>query len=102
MSFKQTRNKIMEYLINGNNKSMVTSPNNVILEAYINQGNNVEYNYLPFINIEKNRDVIIKKYNQTVTNLTGENNNDKLIQIYVLGLSCLGLFILNSVLNKNN
>jgi hypothetical protein len=100
MSFKHTKNKIIEFLINGNNKSMVTSPNNVVLEAYINQGNNVELNYLPFINIEKNSDVINNKHTPTETNPNSVNPNDKLIQIYVFGLSCLGLFILNSVLKK--
>ena len=49
MSIKQVRNKIMEYIINGNN-SKDKNANKVSLESYVNQGNNVEYNYLPFRN----------------------------------------------------
>ena len=103
MSFKQTRNKIMEYIINGNNRQQ-TSPNSVILEPHISKENNVEYNYLPFIDINKNGQLLKTTKNQpklvSTTSPSDEIPSDTLTNIYIIGISFLGLYILNSILKK--
>ena len=100
MTLSQTRKRIMEFIINGNNSSQTnTSPNNVILEPYVNRGNNIEYNYLPFIDIDKN----VKTLNNTNTVFADAKPikpNDDITKLYIIGLSCLGLYMLNSILQK--
>jgi len=109
MSIKQVRNKIMEYIINGNNSNDKIA-NKVSLESYVNQGNNVEYNYLPFIDFQKNNSILKNKNDIYNDNDSYSDNHllsasmplpdDNLTRFYIVGLSCLGLYMLNSVLKK--
>lgn len=105
MSIKQVRNKIMEYIINGNNSNDKIA-NKVSLESYVNQGNNVEYNYLPFIDFQKNNSILKNKndiHNNSDNHLLSASMplpDDNLTRFYIVGLSCLGLYMLNSVLKK--
>ena len=106
MSIKQVRNKIMEYIINGNNSDDRVA-NKVSLESYVNQGNNIEYNYLPFIDFQKNNSILKNKsgiHNDSDNHLLSASKpslpDDNLTRFYIVGLSCLGLYMLNSVLKK--
>lgn len=96
MSIKQVRNKIMEYLINGNNDTEKKTPNKITLEPYVNRANNVEQNYIPFIDVSHNKNPLISA--QTSPN--PEIPNDNLTKIYIVGISCLGLYMLNSLIKK--
>lgn len=106
MSIKQVRNKIMEYIINRNNSDDRVA-NKVSLESYVNQGNNVEYNYLPLIDFQKNNSILKNKndiHNNSDNHLSSASTptlpDDNLTRFYIVGLSCLGLYMLNSVLKK--
>ena len=94
MSIKQVRNKIMEYIINGNNDTEKKSLNIVTLEPYVNKANNVEQNYMPLIDVNYNKNLI--KSAQISPN--PEIPNDILTKVYIVGLSCLGLYVLNSLI----
>lgn len=96
MSIKQVRNKIMELIINGNNNNNINNVNHVSLERYLHRENNIEYNFLPFVDMKMNNKEL-KKY---LPNPSPPLPNDNLTKIYVIGLSCLGLYMLNSLLNK--
>ena len=96
MSIKQVRNKIMEYIINGNNDTEKKTPNKVILEPYVNRANNVEQNYIPFIDVNHNKNPL----NTAQISPNPEIPNDNLTKIYIVGLSCLGLYMLNSLIKK--
>ena len=98
MSIKQVKNKIMEYIINGHsqNEQKTIGRNKVLLESYSNMENSNEHNYIPFIDNNHNNK---KKYH--ITPLSNPSSkNDNLTNIYVIGISCLGLYILNSFLKK--
>ena len=97
MLIKQVRNKIMEYMINGNNNTEKNKRNKVIFEPYVNRANIVEQNYIPFIDINHNK-VPLKS---APISPKLEIPNDTLTKIYVIGLSCLGLYMLNSLIKKN-
>ena len=96
MSIKQVRNKIMEYIINGNNDTEKKTPNKVTLEPYVNRANNVELIYMPFIDVYHNK----KPLNSAQISPNPEIPNDNLTKIYIIGLSCLGLYMLNSLIIK--
>jgi hypothetical protein len=96
MSIKQVRNKIMEHIINGNNYREINSSNKVTLEPYVNRANNVEQNYIPFIDINYNKNPL----KSATIYPNHEIPNDNLTQIYIVGLSCLGLYMLNSIIKK--
>ena len=96
MSIKQVRNKIMEYIINGNNDTKINTLNKVTLEPYVNRANNVEQNYIPFIDVNYNKTPL----NSTQIYPNPEIPNDNLTKIYIIGLSCLGLYMLNSLIKK--
>lgn len=96
MSIKQVRNKIMEYIINGNNADVKITQPKVSLEAYTNRNNSIELNYIPFIDVNYNKNPTINKpsvYNSKIS-------NDNLTKVYVVGISILGLYILNSLMKK--
>ena len=98
MSIKQVKNKIMEYIINGHsqNEQKTIGRNKVLLESYSNMENSNEHNYIPFIDNRHNNK---KKYH--ITPLSNPSSkNDNLTNIYIIGISCLGLYILNSFLKK--
>jgi len=98
MSIKQVKNKIMEYIINGHsqNEQKTIGRNKVLLESYSNMENSNEHNYIPFIHNHHNNK---KKYH--ITPLSNPSSkNDNLTNIYIIGISCLGLYILNSFLKK--
>lgn len=97
MSIKQVRNKVMEYIINGKNDTEKKTPNKVILEPYINKTNNVEQNYIPIIDVNYNKNML----NAVQLNpVEPEFPNDNLTKIYIIGLSCLGLYMLNSLIKR--
>ena len=96
MSIKQVRNKIMEYIINGNNDTEKKSLNIVTLEPYVNRANNIEQNYIPFIDVNYNKNPL----NSAQISPNHEIPNDNLTKIYIVGLSCLGLYMLNSLIKK--
>lgn len=96
MSISQVKNKIVEYIINGNNENKKIDSNKVILEPYVNRANNIEQNYIPFIDVNHNKN---PKHGTHISHNTVDPN-DNLTKIYIFGLSCLGLFILNSLIKK--
>jgi len=96
MSIKQVRKKIMEYIINGNNDTEKKTPNKVTIEPYVNRANNVEQNYIPFIDVNYSK----KPLNSAQISPNNEIPNDNLTKIYIVGLSCLGLYMLNSLIKK--
>lgn len=102
MSIKQIRNKIMEYIINGNNDHLNTSPNKITLETYKNKYNNIEKNYLPFIDVNYNKNATSKAIQEPKIYFTSNIPNDNLTKTYIVGLSLLGLYMLNSIILKQN
>lgn len=102
MSIKLVRNKIMEFIINGNNNNE-QKPNKISLEAYVNRDNNIEYNYLPFVDFEKNQNTMKNKNtmkNENDNTITNPIPDDHITKFYIIGLSFLGIYMLNSVLKK--
>jgi hypothetical protein len=83
----------MEYLINGNKDTDNKIKKKVVFEPYVN---NVEHNYIPFIDVNNNKNLI----NNTHISPNPEIPNDNLTKIYIVGLSCLGLYMLNSLIKK--
>ena len=105
MSIKQVKNKIIEYIINGQNniEQKKVGINKVLLESYTNIENSNENNFIPLIDINynnnNNNNNNNKKYH--ITPLSNPSSkNDNLTNIYIIGISCLGLYILNSFLKK--
>lgn len=97
MSIRQVRKKIMEYIINGNNDTEKNTQNKVTLEPYVNKANNIEQNYLPFIDVNHNKNL---PNSTEIVPTNSEIPNDNLTKIYIIGLSCLGLYVLNSLIKK--
>ena len=96
MSTKQVIKKVMEHLTNGNGNKEKKTSNNIIFEPYVNKNNNVEQYYIPFIDINYNKNPV---KNAHITS-NPKFPNDILTKIYIVGLSCLGLYMLNSLIKK--
>jgi len=93
MSINKVKNLMINHILHKGDK---TTPNMVTLEPYLNMVNNAELYYLPFIDVKHNTQPSI----MSKISPTPEIPNDKLTQIFIIGLSCLGLYMLNSLIKK--
>lgn len=102
MPASDIRNQIVSFLEKANSSvSLNKKPTTVKLEAFKNQK---ESNYLPLIDIQSNKkwmnksvfDHALSEYEPSTPNFP----DDKISKIYILGLSCLALFILTKVCYK--
>lgn len=103
MPLKDLKNILFYFSKNNleNNK-----PNKVYFETFINKGNNIEQNYLPLIDIDLNRKILNNKLLNNSSNPDSDSElistikNDNISNIYIIGLSFLGLYILNLINKK--
>ena len=102
MPVRKIKNIMMQLLTNPAD-NIIKRPNNVILESYLNREHNIEKNYLPFVDFHKNKKVLNTRQSIFEHDTDEWNNvmvptNDSITRIYVIGLSCFGLYVLNSML----